>query len=240
MSNSKNNRGLVAFLHAQEFAPATIIETDTNVIVLDLSSGSRLHGMAIAGLGVDELGRLIGAEMQGAATRFAFGRYGEPRELYNNENFAVAGAGEARTIHLGIDLFCAADTPVCTPLDGTIEVVANNDRELDYGPVVIVRHDVNTYGRFYTLYGHLSLDTLVRVSAGQRVRAGEQIAAVGAPPTNGNWPPHLHMQVITDLLDLGADFPGVAARSQQDYWFGVSPSPAAFFPQRKSSLLEYR
>jgi murein DD-endopeptidase MepM/ murein hydrolase activator NlpD len=106
--------------------------------------------------------------------------------------------------------------------------------------MLIVRHETNLSEPFFTLYGHLSLDTIEHASAGRRVKAGEQIAAVGEPPFNGNWPPHLHMQVISDLLDLGADFPGVAASSRQDYWFVISPSPAVFFPECAASLLEYR
>ena len=240
MPEASSKNGLAAFLQSAAFAPAPVIRTDKKSIVLDLSSGSRLRGKAVAGLAVDELGRLINAEMQQSGTGFAFGRYGEPRELYANENFSDVVAGEARTIHLGIDLFCVAGTPVFAPLDGTIEIVANNDRELDYGPMLILRHETAQPGAFFTLYGHLSLDTLTRRSAGQRVSAGEQIASVGGPPHNGNWPPHLHMQVMSDLLGLGADFPGVAARSRQGYWFSVSPSPAVFFPECAARLLEYR
>jgi murein DD-endopeptidase MepM/ murein hydrolase activator NlpD len=233
------SQSLLADIEAEQITLEKIVATDLNAIVLNLSSGSALQGKAIAGLDVAELGDLIDRTMDAADTEFAFGRYAEPRELYSNEDFAAAEAGEARTIHLGVDLFCAADTAVFTPLDGTIEIVANNDRDLDYGPMVVVHHALAHTGSFYTLYGHLSLDTLERVSPGQLVRAGEQIAAVGAPPTNGNWPAHLHMQLIKDLLGLGADFPGVASRSQQDYWFELSPSPALFFPECDANLLEY-
>jgi murein DD-endopeptidase MepM/ murein hydrolase activator NlpD len=215
-----------------------IIETDGNAIVLDLSTGAALRGQPIAGLDAAELGALINAEMAEADTRFAFGRWAEPRELYSNDNFA-SDTDETRTIHMGIDLFCGAGTPVCAPLDGVVEFVANNDRELDYGPMLIVRHAAED-GDFFTLYGHLSLDTLERVREKQRVSAGDQIASVGAPPGNGNWPPHLHFQLITDLQGLGVDFPGVALRSQQDYWLGLSPSPAAFFPECSPDLLEYK
>lgn len=234
-----DRHALLAYLEASRVTAKKIIQTDGDAIVLDLSSGSRLQGKAIAGLDVVELGELIDRTMHEANTAFAFGRYGEPRELYNNENFVTSAAGEARTIHLGVDLFCAADTPVYAPLDGTIEIIANNDRDLDYGPLVVMRHAMAGGDDFFTLYGHLSLDTLQRVKRGQTVSAGEQIAAVGVPPTNGNWPPHLHMQLIVDLLDLGADFPGVATRSQQDHWFNLSPSPAVFFPECDASLLEY-
>ena len=217
---------------------AAIIETDGKSIVLDLSTGATLCGRPIAGLGVDELGALIDRAMSEAGTAFAFGRWAEPRELYDNDNFAAEGSEETRTIHMGIDVFCASGTPVHTPLEGVIEYVANNERELDYGPMLIVRHRAEEDIR--TLYGHLSLDTLDHVREGQAVAAGEKIANVGEPPSNGNWPPHLHFQVINDLVGLGTDFPGVALRSEQHYWLGLSPSPACYFPECDPSALEYR
>lgn len=217
---------------------AAVIETDGRAIVLDLSTGATLFDQPVAGLDVDELSVLIDRKMDQAGTRFAFGRWAEPRELYTTDAF-TSDSSEMRTIHMGIDVFCAAGTPVCTPLDGVIEYVANNDNELDYGPVVIVRYEVSGTN-FHTLYGHLSLDTLDRVEVGESVSAGQQIAAVGEPPSNGNWPPHLHFQQINDLLDLGVDFPGVALKSEQDHWLALSPSPARFFPECDPSKLEYR
>jgi len=216
----------------------TIIETDGRAIVLDLSSGAKLCGEPIAGRDVADLSELIDRTMAGAGTAFAFGRYAEPRELYSNENFSTAESAETRTIHMGIDLFCAAATPVHAPLDATVEYVANNDGELDYGPLVVLRH-ADPGGDFFSLYGHLGMDIFDRLSAGQRVAGGEQIATVGLPPTNGNWPPHLHFQLITDLLDLGVNFPGVALKSEESYWLNLSPSPAAFFPEVDAPLLEY-
>jgi murein DD-endopeptidase MepM/ murein hydrolase activator NlpD len=208
--------------------------------VLDLSTGARLCGQEIVGVDVAEFGQLINRTMADAGTAFAFGRYAEPRELYSNDNFASAEGAESRTIHMGIDLFCEAGTPVFAPLSATVAFVANNARELDYGPLVILRHEEQEGGEFFTLYGHLGMDALQRVSGGQTISAGEQIATVGAPPGNGNWPPHLHFQLITDLLDLGVDFPGVALKSQQVYWLGLSPSPAKFFPECDATSLEYQ
>lgn len=210
-----------------------VIETDGRAIVLDLGIGATLYGQPVAGLAVDELSALIDRSMADAGTGFAFGRWAEPRELYTTDSFA-SDTEERRTIHLGIDLFCSAGTPVHTPLDGVVEYVANNARELDYGPLLILRH-----ADFSTLYGHLSLDSLQRVRAGQAVAAGEQVAAVGAPPVNGNWPPHLHFQQINDLEGLGVDFPGVALKSELDRWLALSPSPARFFPEMDAALLEY-
>ena len=218
---------------------APVIATDDRAIVLDLSKGAELFGTPVAGLDVTELGRLIDRAMDEAATGFAFGRWAEPRELYTSDNFACEGSAETRTIHLGVDVFCKPGTPVCTPLGGQVVHLANNAAELDYGPVVIVRHGDAASEHFFTLYGHLSLDTLERLEIGQTVAAGDEIARVGEPPGNGNWPPHLHFQVIEDLLDRGAEFPGVAAASDQDYWLNLSPSPARYFPQADAAALEY-
>lgn len=216
-----------------------IINTDGKAIVLDLSTGSRLQGEPVVDLNVDQLGRLIDETMAEAGTGFAFGRYAEPRDLYNNEHFVDGNAAESRTVHMGIDLFCNAGTPVFAPLAGKVELLANNARELDYGPLLVLAHEDDQGDAFFTLYGHLGLDVLDTVGAGQFVNAGEQIATVGAPPSNGNWPPHLHFQLILDLADHGADFPGVARASEQDYWLGLSPSPAAFFPECAADTLEY-
>ncbi len=218
--------------------PATVIATDDDAIVLDLSTGSRLCGESIGGLDVDHLGRLINQRIADAGPGYAFGRYAEPLELYNNEHFSAADA-ENRTVHMGIDLFCVADTSVCVPLDGTVELLANNEAELDYGPMVVLRHQDTSADPFFTLYGHLGVEVLDLLNVGQAVNAGEQIATVGSPPTNGNWPPHLHFQLILDLLDLGVDFPGVACKSEQEYWLGLSPSPAAFFPECDPQALEF-
>jgi murein DD-endopeptidase MepM/ murein hydrolase activator NlpD len=216
-----------------------VIATDGKATVLDLSVGSRLRGKDLKTLGVAEFSELIDEVMREADTAFAFGRYAEPRELYSNDDFASDETGESRTIHMGLDLFCVADTPVHAPLDGTVELLVNNDRELDYGPMIVLRHATDTGQIFYTLYGHLSLNTLDSIAQDQEVRAGEQIATVGVPPHNGNWPPHLHMQLVLELMSLAADFPGVAYASKQDYWLTLSPSPAVFFPQYDAKLLEY-
>ena len=111
------------------------------------------------------------------------------------------------------------------PLDGTVHLLAYNAARLDYGPLVVLQHEPEHGVSFFTLYGHLSLDTLDALRTGQRVAAGEAFARVGAPPTNGDWAPHVHVQVILDLLDLDHDFPGVARASEAGLWTGLSPDP---------------
>ena len=128
-------------------------------------------------------------------------------------------------MHLGIDLFVEPGASVRAPLPGLVHVLANNTAPQDYGPLVILRHETGDAAPFYTLYGHLTEDTLAGLAVGQRVEAGEVIARVGAPPANGDWPPHLHFQVILDLLARDADFPGVALASQRSIWTSLSPDP---------------
>ena len=98
-------------------------------------------------------------------------------------------------------------------------------RRLDYGPLVVLRHEPEDGVAFFTLYGHLSQDTLPALRVGQRVAAGQAFARVGAPPTNGDWAPHVHVQVILDLLGLANDFPGVARASERELWTALSPDP---------------
>ena len=219
------------YLGSAGFSPAAVIDTGGAAMVLDLSAGSLALGEPLQSFPVQRFSELLQRALANAGCRFAFGRYGEHRELYNNQNFHDAGSGERRSIHMGVDLFCAAGTAVCAPLNAEVVVVANNAAELDYGPMLILRHSTDSGDAFYTLYGHLDPGCLAQMSPGRQVAAGERIAAVGSPPENGNWPPHLHFQIILDLLELGADFPGVAAPGQRDAWLALSPSPAPFFPE---------
>ena len=96
---------------------------------------------------------------------------------------------------------------------------------LDYGPLVILQHDAGDAGPFFTLYGHLDYGIVGTLKIGQRITRGEEFARIGAAHENGGWPPHLHFQIILDLLDLDADFPGVAFASQRAVWTSLSPDP---------------
>ena len=155
--------------------------------------------------------RVFGA-MRDAGVGISIGRYDEPRLLYVAPAFATGmrSTDEHRTIHIGLDLFAEAGTPVFAPLAGTVHAFADNTAPQDYGPVIVLRHVTDDGTEFFTLYGHLSRESLAALKVGQQVRAGDLIATLGAPEVNGGWTPHLHLQIITDLLGLGTDFPGVA------------------------------
>ncbi|MDX2034445.1 MAG: aminotransferase class III-fold pyridoxal phosphate-dependent enzyme [Blastocatellia bacterium] len=220
---------IVDWLRRQAGQFDAVIEPDpraTPTPVLDLSVGSLLLGADPAAFETAALSETIFREMARAGAAIAVGRYDEARALYLTPAFGAGHETEARrTIHLGIDLFAVAGTPVFAPLAGTVRCVANNDARLDYGPLIILAHKTDDGDEFFTLYGHLSEDSLTTVAVGQAVAPGQRIGRIGAPPTNGDWPPHLHFQIILDLLELDRDFPGVAYADQREVWKSLSPDP---------------
>ena len=160
-------------------------------------------------------------EQQGA--RYGVGGYNEKRGWYaRGEQFSQGE--EVRSIHLGVDIWAPADTPVFSAYDAVVHSAQDNALYGDYGPTVILEHDLNGLV-FYTLYGHLSRESLKGKSPGARIPKGSQVGTLGAPPINGDWPPHLHFQIITDMLGKIGDYPGVAAQSQRDYFLALCPDP---------------
>jgi 4-aminobutyrate aminotransferase-like enzyme/Ser/Thr protein kinase RdoA (MazF antagonist) len=200
---------------------------DSLISVLDLSVGSKTLPADPAELTEPNLTQKLSELLRVANATVGVGRYDEARCLYATVLFgdATNPTAERRTIHLGIDLFAAPGTTVAAPFDATVSAFANNIAALDYGPVVILRHNPAPDVEFFTLYGHLSSDSLMSLKVGQRVHAGEPFARIGKATENGGWTPHLHFQIILDLLDYGTDFPGVAYASEKLLWTKLSPDP---------------
>jgi hypothetical protein len=151
------------------------------------------------------------------------GRYNEDRMIYRHSPL-FDGEAERRSIHLGIDLFVVEGTEIAAPMAAVVHSVADNTGLGDYGPTVILEHEIGGR-RFWTLYGHLGRRQVERLEIGRDLTAGEVFAAVGDIDENGGWPPHLHFQLITDLLDRSGDYPGVAAPSERDRWLELCPDP---------------
>lgn len=160
--------------------------------------------------------------------RFALGLYGEDRrgKIYDTEQFATAAAPERRSQHLGIDLFLPAESRLHAPLAGRVCSVVDNALAKDYGPTVILEHQAGADGaRFWTLYGHLSRETLALLYPGMQVEAGQHIGWIGGHEVNGGWAPHLHFQIICDLLELNGDYPGAGQPSLWQLWRQLCPDP---------------
>src|SRR5215472_5197684 len=195
--------------------------------VFDLSVSSKFLGADPQKAETPALTTAIEQELKRVNAAVGVGRYDEARPFYSSALFGGSSnpTDERRTIHLGIDLFVPPDSNVRAPLDGEIHTIADNRAPADYGPVVILRHAVTGSKEFFTLYGHLSRNSIKKLAVGQRVAKGQVFATIGAVEENGGWPPHLHLQVITDLLERNENFPGVALASQRSLWKTLCPDP---------------
>lgn len=152
------------------------------------------------------------------------GRWNEPRLAYTGSAYETL-SGERRTVHIGVDLFRPAGTPVHAPFDGTVHSFCIHHEAFDYGGCVLLEHAPVDGPTFWTLYGHLSHASIGKLSVGQHVSGGEAFVELGPFEENGGWVPHLHFQVITDRLDMEGTFPGVAAPGHLATWLSLSPSP---------------
>ncbi len=154
--------------------------------------------------------------------RVAYGGYLEKRNLYSDK--ASFSGEEARNIHLGTDFWAEAGTRVLVPLTGTIHSFQNNAMVGDYGPTIILEHRLEDQ-IFFSLYGHLSLDSLRGLHLGKRFLAGEGLASLGTPDINVNYAPHLHFQLILDLQGKMGDYPGVCNANTMDFYANNCPDP---------------
>ena len=196
---------------------------------------------------------LVDDELMASRASVGIGRYDEVRAIYTTDLFRVEGndGPEWRTVHVGIDVGATPGTEVHAPLAGTVHSIRNNGAPGDYGPTIVLEHSA-TADRpvFWTLYGHLSWESLDRVKVGQALKTGELLGWLGDITVNGGWWPHVHIQVICDVLDHSGDFPGVARPVERAVMLSLSPDPspllglgsAARAPRSRStaSLLDAR
>ncbi len=163
-------------------------------------------------------------KMLGNGRYVGVGGYDEHRVIYRRSAHFGDYAAEGRCIHLGVDIWAEALTPVFAPLPGVVQSVAFNDNFADYGPTIILRHEVGGF-EFHSLYGHLTLASLENIFVGREIAAGEGFTAIGNYPENGNWPPHLHFQLITELSGFHGDYPGVASVAERQTYLENCPNP---------------
>ena len=160
----------------------------------------------------------------------SLGYYGEPRLVYTEPAFKQdpSPISKRRTVHLGIDIFAPAGTPLHAPMSSTVIAIERRPHYLDYGAVVILRHDIDSGHNFYSLYGHLNGDSLTNLSIGQQLAAGDIFAELGNPQQNGGWDPHAHVQLATSLAGIAHDWPGAAYPDEMEFWHQLCPNPAPF------------
>ncbi|TCD12731.1 peptidase M23 [Pedobacter frigidisoli] len=155
--------------------------------------------------------------------RYGIGGYDEHRTIYSRSaHFDTAE--EPRRLHLGVDVWAPAGTPIYNFYDATVQSFAHNNNFGDYGATIILAYEIDGF-RFNALYGHLSLASLSNLEEGKFIPAGIKIAELGVKEENGYWPPHLHFQIIQDMQGLKGDYPGVCKFSEREQYLANCPDP---------------
>jgi 4-aminobutyrate aminotransferase-like enzyme/Ser/Thr protein kinase RdoA (MazF antagonist) len=164
------------------------------------------------------------------------GGYLEPRSIYGTASYNKIGNSgpETRSIHLGVDFWLPAYTPVHALFDGEVVTAVNDAGNKEYGGLLILKHCIEDFC-FYSLYGHNTISSVTQHKIGDLVQKGDLIAELGNYPENGNWAPHLHFQLMLSMLDYQIDFPGVMYHKQIEIWKSLCPDPNLLF---KSKALE--
>lgn len=163
----------------------------------------------------------INNKLKSKGAKYGIGGYNENRTLYRRSE--LFDGEEARSIHLGIDIWGPAGSKVYAPLGGMIHSFAFNDNFGDYGATIILQHQLDRI-TFHTLYGHLSLHDIAGLHEGSYVIRGQEIGHFGEAKENGNWPPHLHLQVIKDMELKEGDYPGVCSLSEREKYLLNCPN----------------
>ena len=190
-------------------------------VPLDLSiSNSTIHHLATA----EDYGVFIQKHLDANNGKIAFGGYQEIRNLYQRSSVFKAYNSEERNIHIGLDLWINESASVHAALGGTIHSFQNNTALGDYGPTIIIQHQLED-SIFHTLYGHLSEESLKGKQVGDIVEPGEQIGNLGLAPINGDYAPHLHFQIIKDMENKVGDYPGVCSATRLNHYTTNCPDP---------------
>lgn len=209
--------------HTTAFAPVIDADLQSNVVYrLDFTAANSLLQQTDL-RDTEAFNEAVNQLLAEQNATIGVGGYFEDRFIYRrSDHFDVAA--ESRNLHLGIDIWMEAGTPVYTPLDATVHSFQDNNNFGDYGPTIILQHELEGV-TFYTLYGHLSRKSLEGLEVGKTFKKGDRMAWLGNYPENGDWPPHLHFQVMATMEGRSGDFPGVAAASDRSHFEQICPNP---------------
>lgn len=220
------DRDIIRALHGAAASFHPVIEKKNNKVArVDLSSGNATLTPEVFNdpAALDEF---IESQKKNLKAELLYGGYNEDRAMYRRSE--LFNDEEPRSLHLGIDIWGPAGTPIFNPTGGVVHSLGYNDNFGDYGATLIMQHQVESYN-FYLLYGHISKKDIEILRVGQYLARGERLAHFGIPAENGHWPPHLHFQVILDVGNWEGDYPGVCKPSEANEYLLNSPDPGFFF-----------
>ncbi len=207
--------------------PVSLIQAEISpsaYVALDLS----VQNKELAGYDVsipEECQAYITGILRKTGTQIAYGGYLEERNLYKKSANFMATGTEERNIHLGLDIWAPAGTKILVPYEGLVHSFADNGDPANYGPTIILKHQTEKL-KFYTLYGHLSRESLEKLTNDLPVSKGQKLATLGSVEENGGYAPHLHFQIIFDLEGNRGDYPGVCSTSTLEFYKNNCPDPS--------------
>ena len=210
--SSDNIQVIDASIPKSEYVAINLSDSNTDLKTFDISSSKAWENY-------------ISTYLKQHNKKVAYGGYLEKRGIYNRSTyFNNQNTATERNIHLGLDLWISAGTPVLAAFYGEIHSFKDNTNFGDYGPTIILKHNIENI-RFYTLYGHLNRESLMGLKVGDKVKQGETIAHLGKPEVNGDYAPHLHFQIIKDLQLSFGDYPGVSSLKDLEFYKMNCPDP---------------
>ena len=163
-------------------------------------------------------------QLQDAGKKYGIGGYLEKRAIYRRSANFLTAAEDYRNIHLGVDIWTEAGAPIFAPFTGKVHSFQDNAGFGNYGPTMILEHEI--HGKtLYSLYGHLASKVLEELEVGKEYQPGDLLCHVGPFPENGDWPPHLHFQLMWDMGGNWGDYPGVAAEKDLEFYKQNCPDP---------------
>lgn len=197
--------------------------TAENTLKLDFTaSNSELKSINL--VDTEEFDRYVFKKLKEKNKKYGIGGYLENRAIYSRSNVFATFEAEFRNIHLGIDIWTNAGAPVFSPMDGKVHSFGDNAGFGNYGPTIILEHKF-AGKKLFSLYGHLHRSDLEKLEVRKEVKSGELLCHVGPFPENGDWPPHLHFQLMWDLGENVGDYPGVASEKDLEFYRENCPDP---------------
>jgi len=193
------------------YTPLDLSVTNTDLSQLDLKNPKYFE-------------KFIENHLQKNKAKVAYGGYNEERNLYDDKTLFDDEQADKRNIHIGMDLWIKAGTPVLAALDGKVHGFDFNAGIGNYGPTIILQHNIKNQ-IFYSLYGHLSLDSIDHLEIGTVFRQGHQLATLGDASVNGGYSPHLHFQIIKNMESNFGDYPGVCSKKDLAFYLNNCPDP---------------
>ena len=155
--------------------------------------------------------------------RVGYGGYFEERH-WSQPPHMFDDVIEPQNIHIGLDLWIEANTPIVAPLTGKIHSIKNKTQATDFAPTIVLEHEIEGIP-LYSLYGNLSGSSLKGKEIGQTIKQGDQFAWIGSSTTENKLLPNLHFQLMLDMMGFEGDFPGACSKSKRSLFEAIVPNP---------------